>query len=202
MKKDLVGKKFNRLTILEILNEIDTQGLLLCNAQCDCGNLVKISASLISRGKTKSCGCIRREKIKAVCETNKTHGKSRTQIYYLWRGIIKRCNKKSDNRYGGRGISVCERWLKFENFYADMGEMPKNMSIERIDNNGNYEPSNCRWASDKEQSNNRSTNIKVEFNGEVMSLAQLSDKLKISRPTIYSRYQRGVRGNDLIKRVV
>lgn len=116
------------------------------------------------------------------------------RTYQAWKAMRDRVNRQSSpkySRYGGRGISLCERWESFEAFLLDLGAAPPGMTLERIDNNSGYEPGNCRWATRKEQANNRTSNTVVEFNGERMTLAQWADKTGICRPTIYTRWQRG-----------
>lgn len=123
-------------------------------------------------GDTRSCGCLRSELISARAGT---HRRSGSTAYRVWLGMLDRTTRKGRRdfkHYGGRGIRVCERWMAFKNFLADMGDPPPGMTIERIDNNRGYEPGNCRWASHLEQVNNRRNNVMVSLNGQAMTLSQ------------------------------
>lgn len=150
---DLTGNVYGRLTVIERAENYKHYTCWLC--KCECGNEAVVRSSDLRFNKTKSCGCLRKEFAQKL---NNKHGKSKTTEFKIWKGINQRCNNKNNKSYedyGGRGIKVCKRWSKFENFLVDMGEMPpKKHSIERIDVNGDYEPSNCKWASVIEQSRN------------------------------------------------
>ena len=122
------------------------------------------------------------------------HGLKHNPTYVIWKGMRSRCNNTNGPfylQYGGRGISMCERWDNFLNFLQDMGECPSGMSIDRINNDGNYEPGNCRWATLVEQANNKSSNVRIEINGETRTLAQWAVISGISRKTIYFRLRSG-----------
>jgi len=131
--------------------------MVLC--QCDCGTIKSVSLSNLRYNKIKSCGCL---KSKLLIIKNTTHNNSitnnRTLTYNSWACMIQRCTNPKNHKYeiyGGRGITICDRWKKFENFLEDMGQRPTNTTIDRINVNGNYEPSNCRWATPKQQNNNK-----------------------------------------------
>ena len=175
MKKfNLVGQRFGRLTVVAYA---ETRGKIgnrrpywLC--KCDCGNEKIVSATQLKCKHTKSCGCLSRE---TTGDLNRTHNMSRTHIYGIWCSMKERCNNpqcKSFKNYGGRDITVCERWLEFENFYADMGERPEGLSLERIDNNKGYSLDNCKWATRKEQMRNSRRNRMIEYQGQTKCLSE------------------------------
>lgn len=128
-----------------------------------------------------------RNKLCPKCKETKTHGLSRTPTYKAWSGMLDRCynpNNKKYHRYGGRGIKVCDRWKTFLHFYEDMGEKPAGLSLDRINNDGDYEPSNCRWATPREQAQNRSNNVMLTIDGETHCLSEWSRRLNVSRDSL------------------
>lgn len=161
------NKKYGRLTLVTRLGVKGKKGVVW-SCRCDCGNKIKVQAAYLASGHTKSCGCLQKEAASKTGKANKgnkhnqTHDMTKTPEYVAWGSMKDRCYRakcKDYKNYGGRNIKVCERWLNsFENFYADLGPkpFPKILySLDRINNNGNYEPSNCKWSTNSQQSNNR-----------------------------------------------
>ena len=189
MKKviDLTGQKFGRLTVKGRLENRDKNGRVVWRLLCDCGNEVVFDAGRFKYGNTASCGCLRKE---LVGDDHRTHGLSKTPIYNCWLSIKKRCYNEQNqdyHLYGGRGIRVCDRWMKFENFYADMGERPEGMSIDRIDYNGDYTPENCRWATATQQARNKRNTKVVEYGGITKPIRDFCDELSLNASTVMTR---------------
>ncbi len=166
---NLVGQKFHRLTVISrTINS--KQGNTQWTCLCNCGNKVIVIGVNLNHNRTKSCGCLNRE---LLIKTNTTHGLRKTPEYRSWSDIIQRClnpNNKRYNNYGGRGIKVCQHWNNsFEAFIKDMRFKPTpKHSIERINNNGNYEPSNCKWATSSQQARNTRRNQNLTFKGKTL----------------------------------
>jgi len=162
---------------------------------CDCGRTVHVAGNRIRHPKwTLSCGCARPEAVKR-------HGLWGTPTYYSWAQMLSRCRNQEAPEwpnYGGRGIKVCERWEKFENFLSDMGIRPNGRSIDRINNNGNYEPGNCRWATRAEQNSNSRRNRLITHNGITKTMTQWSKDLSIPFGMIRGRLDRGWSGSDAL----
>lgn len=205
---NLIGQKIGRLTILDEYQKYvnnRNRRYLLC--KCDCGNIVEVRKDCIGVGsrKTNSCGCQKKEKAAINVTKNHKHKQSGTRLYYIWQGMKTRCYNKNSNcyeRYGGRGIKVCNEWLNdFQAFYdwAMENGYKNGLTIDRINNDGDYEPKNCRWTGSIEQCRNRRSNITVNYQGRNVTLIELSEILGIPYTTIWSRYNRGDRGEDLIR---
>lgn len=184
------GRKFKFLTVVSYSHKSALgQHHWLC--RCDCGKTKAVQKSNLSSGRVGSCGCMRSKWISAKIST---HKRSHSKIYIIWQSMMRRCydpRVKNYHRYGGRGIKVCDKWHKFENFFADMGLRPSNRSLERKNNNGNYELNNCEWATNDVQANNRSTSRYLIANGEKRSVSQWARLIGVPPQTITFRIQHG-----------
>lgn len=182
---NITGQKFGRLIVIEFSHIHITksgQHVTYWKCECECGNMKELSKSNLISGNSKSCGCLYEE-------TKDRHGYANHDLYRVWISMIDRCfNPKchSWDNYGGRGISVCERWKNIENFIIDMGVRPEGYSIDRINNDGNYSPDNCKWSSASEQANNRRVNV-IEHNGKSQTMRQWASELKINYTTLLYR---------------
>jgi hypothetical protein len=189
--QDLTGKVFSRLTVLERAPNKGVRTYWLC--KCECGRKKSIQAYSLSNGHTRSCGCIQSEFISI---RNTTHGLCKTPEYNTWRKIKERCLNKdtpSFHNYGGRGISLFPEWVNsYEKFLSYIGNRPsKKHSIDRINNNGNYEPGNVRWATNWQQANNKRVNHIIEFNGITQTMAEWADQTGITYNSIRTRINKG-----------
>lgn len=153
---DIAGRRFGQLVALEPAGQKERKFYWLC--RCDCGKQVIVQGKKLRTGHTRSCGHLRQD----ASRQRQTHGQARkgkeTPEYYTWKTMLSRCRSPTSNDweyYGGRGIRVCDRWHTFENFFADMGPRPDGHSIERVNNDGNYEPTNCKWIPKAEQARNQ-----------------------------------------------
>ena len=188
--KDITGQKFNKLTVIEYAGrrESNRNSRWLC--LCECGNTVTVDGSTLRLLRQKSCGCARKKRFMP-----KIHGLCASSEYSSWKGMHTRCYNKTNHKYpiyGGRGITVCPEWHDAKAFLDDMGKKPtKHHSINRKDNDGNYTPENCEWATPKEQANNKRTNRIIKHNGLSMTVSQWADHLNISFVALRMRLHRG-----------
>lgn len=177
-KYNLSGLRFGRLMVVRHVGSRHKDSVYACI--CDCGAYVEARASRMKSGNVKSCGCLNAEQRPFIAKKEIRSPASsdvRSGAYASWMSMHRRCYVESAShfeRYGGRGIVVCERWKSFQNFLSDMGEKPEGKSLDRINNSGNYEPTNCRWATHIEQSNNRDNNVRISFMGIDQTMQQWS----------------------------
>jgi hypothetical protein len=167
--------------------------------KCGCGSERLAFASNVKSGASKSCGCWSRAMISA---SKLTHGKSNTRTYRIWANMLTRCTNEKCNaysRYGGRGITVCDDWRRFEGFLSDMGEAPAEMSLDRKDNNAGYSRENCRWASRKQQGRNTRVNRLLKFEGITLPMSAWSEQLGIPQSTILNRLKRNWPIEDVLR---
>lgn len=181
--EDLIGKRFGRWLVLR---RSDKKPYVDC--VCDCGKEKSVKQYQLLDGGSRSCGCLHKE---MMSRDHTLHGMSNTKEYKIWACIKQRClnkNSRSYKAYGGRGIKMCDRWLNsFENFLSDMGMKPRLRSVERIDNNGDYSPENCRWETYKNQGRNTRKNRNITHNGETLCLAAWAEKSGIHVITLRYR---------------
>lgn len=184
----MIGKVYGRLTVIEDSGSRTKGRQVLWKCLCSCGKEVVVRTCSLKSGNTKSCGCLDAE-VKAKRLTK--HGKAEHPLYHVWRNMMDRCynNKhQSYKDYGGRGISVCARWHNLELFIEDMQKgYTKGTQIDRINNNGNYEPANCRWTTSKENARNRRDNTYIEYEGETMAMAAWADRVGIPDYVLHNR---------------
>ncbi len=190
---DLIGRRFGMLTVIQRASPkpYTQEAIWLC--KCDCGNTTEVTSGSLKRGDTKSCGC---NKGKFVSDARKTHGLSHDRIYGLWKNMIDRCNNPksiSYPLYGGKGVTVCDEWMSFQNFsqWAFANGYADTLTIDRIDWNGNYNPQNCRWVNWQTQQNNRCNNHILTVNGETDTLSNMARKYEIPWWVVSSRLRNG-----------
>ncbi len=185
-----MGDVFGRLTVVSLGKRRNKK--LIATCQCECGGVKDVVTDSLRSGRTRSCGCLLAE---ASSKRMRTHGWSKKSEYHSWQHAADRCRNprnKAYQNYGGRGIQFCDRWFNsFEDFLFDMGGKPSpSHSLDRIDNNGNYEPGNCRWATQLDQGRNQRTNRLLSLNGETMVLSQWEERTGIDARLIVARIDR------------
>lgn len=191
--KNMSGYVFNDCKVIERVESKNKRAMWLC--ECFCGNRFIESGTRIRNGSKKSCGCLRKKK---TSERNTTHNKSQTRLYRIWCNMKARCNNSNNpafDRYGGRGIKVCDEWNKsFNEFYkwAKISGYTNELTIERVDNDGNYEPDNCKCANYSIQGRNKRNNALSEYKGKLRTRAEIAELTGLSYGTIRRREQSGI----------
>lgn len=205
-KLDRVGEKVGRLTVLKkdgtkTYKSGQVRSLWLC--ECECGNLLHVSARALQEKCVLSCGCLQKERAK---DSNTTHGKSYHQLYKVWTSMKQRCENPKDRQYslyGARGISVCDRWSKsFQDFLSDVEPRPDGHSLDRINNDGNYSPENVRWATGSEQLANTRRTRKVVIQGKQMCLREVSSQYGIAYSTLLQRLKAGLSVDEAVSKPI
>lgn len=187
--RDISGQAYGYWTVLHKCDLRGPRGEIFWQCVCACGNRREVLGSNLLKGVSTSCGCTR-----DIGVRSKTHGhatnKGISPTYHSWAGMKARCTNPNNTHfqyYGAMGISVCERWMKFENFLSDMGEKPPGKSIDRVDPSGDYTPQNCRWADGKSQANNKNNSRLITALGQTLTLQQWAEKLGVTHGTIIFR---------------
>lgn len=190
-RKDRIGRRYGRLMVIGYAGN-DNSRKSLWNCMCDCGNITTVMVSHLTCGRISSCGCLKRE---LMSDRFSTHRQCQSREYTSWCGMKYRCNNPKCEHYqlyGGRGIKVCKRWQNsFEAFLKDMGPMPKGRySIDRINTNGDYKPSNCRWGTDEIQAKNRRSTVWITYLGLTMCLREWADYMGVQESNLSRRVRR------------
>lgn len=192
---NLLGNHFGRLTVVEKTNKRGSSGAVFWKCLCECGKTKDISSSCLQTGQTKSCGCLFIDTISAKGKAKRIHGMTKTNTYRSWTGMKQRCynpNNKKYPIYGGAGITVCEEWKNsFTNFLNDMGECPKNLTLDRIDVKKGYSKENCRWATQKQQQNNRSNNVMITVGEKPMTMSEYCEQHGLNQDNVQWRLKHG-----------
>lgn len=189
---NLSGQKYGRLTVLRMSGKRTASRGGICVCQCECGNIKEIPSLALKSGAVVSCGCYNRENIlKRLTKHGHNSHSQKSLTYKSWDKMIQRClnpNTQEYKYYGAKGVQVCERWKDFSAFLEDMGERPsKELTLDRIDCKGNYEPGNCRWANRLTQTNNTRRNVYYEYKGEKKTIAELARIAGVKYNTMYVR---------------
>lgn len=212
IKEDLTGKVFGRLTVLRAAEQRSKQGYIQWVCQCNCRDktIIVVPSYKLKYGHTRSCGCLQRD---TVIQMNRDREKNPaadrdTRLYRVWRGIRARTSYESQlsyKNYGGRGISICDEWhddfSAFRNWALANG-YSDDLTIDRLDIDGDYTPDNCRWATRKEQNNNQRSNIRLSFDGETHTASQWAEIMGITKDCIYKRIRRGYTIEAILKEFI
>lgn len=196
--KPMIGSRYGRLIAVSEVG-LGSKGMIF-TFKCDCGNYKNISGAQVRSGKASSCGCLRSEMMSAK---NTKHGHVGSPAYETWQGMKNRCcNEKQPayKNYGGRGITICDKWQKFEGFLEDMGERPDGCTLERLDNDKGYEKSNCVWATIEQQSRNTRQNKFITHNGKTLCMKDWAKETGIPYPTIQDRRRKGLPPSEILTR--
>jgi len=203
--KDISGQKIGKLTVIKRVPPPKPSKKTFWLCRCDCGNEKIVRADCLDETKTRSCGCVKRQQDRINLTANHSHKMAGTHLYQIYYGMRNRCCKSTNKRYaqyGGRGIKVCEEWMQgFILFmtWALASGYKEGLSIDRIDNNGNYEPSNCRWVNNQIQCNNRRTTHLLTLDGKTQSMLQWCEELGIKYSTLKRRLARGLSTEQALK---
>lgn len=185
---DLTGQQFGRLTVVQFAGKYNGSRNSLWQCVCECGQEAFIPTGRLRDGSSRSCGCLQRE---LTSQRFRTHDMRNSPTYQGWKSMLQRCCNRSNpawGRYGGRGIAVCKRWRNsFQSFAQDMGDRPEGTTLDRINNDGDYEPGNCRWATHSEQARNKRNNSLLTIDGVTRCIPEWADISGIHAKTIWSR---------------
>ena len=193
---DLSGSRFGHLTVIKLYEIKNKRSFWLC--QCDCGNEKIVRSDALISFKTVSCGCLKKKQDIINLHIKNRHGFTYHPVYHIWTGMMNRCYSKCNSfykDYGGRGITVCEEWHDVKNFceWAEKTGYRKPLTIERINVNGNYEPSNCTWITQAEQGLNKRNTVRIIYNGEIRPLRSVARELGLPEKRVMSRWKIGIK---------